>query len=234
MTILTWPSGIVPQSVTWHLEANTAAFTSPLTGETQTVELPGARWVAEFVLPALRAEQWRVWAAFVARLRGAAGRVYVPPFHVRTGSSARRAGTGSGVTFDSTAETFDSTAETFDDMTWTTLGTPRVNGAGQSGNTIATDGWTPAADIFNAGDFFHYATTAGRTLHMVVEATQAGGDGAATLTVEPPIRTAPADNALLEIDAPTCIMRLADGNAGTPSYQPGVFASVAVSLREAF
>lgn len=234
MTTLTWPAGIVPQSVAWHLEANTATFTSPLTGATQTVELPGARWVADFSLPTLRADQWRAWAAFIARLRGQSGRVYVPPFHAKGGSSARRAGTGSGPTCDSTLVTCDSTTYTVDDMTWTTLGAPRINGAGQSGATLRTDGWTPGATIFAAGDFFSYDTSAGRTLHMVTAATIAEGDGSAALAVEPPIRTAPNDNAPLDIDAPSCVMMLADRNAGALSLQPGIFGSASVALREVF
>ena len=234
MTTLTWPAGIVPQSVAWHLEANTATFTSPLTGATQTVELPGARWVADFTLPTLRADQWRAWSAFIARLRGVSGRVYVPPFHAKTGSTVARSGISSAPTCDSTAETVDSTDWTCDAMAFASLGTPRVAGGDQSGSVLLTDGWAGAAEVFNAGDFFHYDTSAGRTLHMVVEAATASGDGSAALTVEPPIRTAPPDNALLEIDAPSCIMRLADGNAGALSLQPGIFGSAAVALREAF
>lgn len=234
MATLTWPAGIVPQTVAWHLEANTAAFTSPLTGAVQTVELPGARWVAEFTLPGLPSSGWRAWSAFVARLRGMAGRVYVPPFHARTGSTCARSGTTTAPTCDDATVTCDSTAYTVDAMTFSSLGTPRVDGASQSGNTLSTDGWEPAANIFNVGDFFHYATSAGQTLHMVTADVRADGSGAAALPVEPPIRTAPADNATIEIDAPTCIMRLADAASGAPSYQPGVFAGVAVSLREAF
>lgn len=234
MSTLTWPSGIVPQAVTWHLEANTAAFTSPLTGATQTVELPGARWVAEFTLPPLPSARWRAWSAFLARLRGAAGRVYVPPFHAGAGSSAARSATGSGMTADSTAVTADSTAYTADDVTYSTLGTPRVRGGGQSGNALVTDGWSPGAEIFAAGDFFSYDTPAGRTLHLVTEDVIANVVGRAVLPIEPPIRTAPAAGTPLEIDSPSCIMRLADAGSGAPAYAPGVFASVSVSLREAF
>lgn len=234
MTTLAWPESIRPASIVWRLEPNTGVFQSPLTGAVQTYELPGARWVADLTLDMVRESTWRAWTALHARLRGQSGRVHVPLWHVAGGSSSARSATGSGLTADSTAVTADSAAYTTDDVTYASLGTPRVRGGGQSGSTLATDGWSPGADAFLAGDFFSYDTPAGRTLHMVTEAAIADGDGVAVLSIEPPIRTAPADNARLEIDAPTCIMHLADAATGAPAFSPGVFASVSVSLREAF
>lgn len=234
MSMLTWPDGLRPASIAWRLEPNTAAFVSPLTGAVQTYELPGARWVADIELDLVSEVKWRAWTALHARLRGQAGRVRLPLFHVAAGSSCARSGATTAPTSDSTAVSVDSTAYTCDAMTFTSLGAPRVDGAGQSGAALDTDGWTPGADIFAAGDFFHYTTTAGQTLHMVVEAAIAGGDGRARLAIEPPIRTAPANDAALEIDAPTAVMMLADKMQGAPQFSPGVFAQVSVALREVF
>lgn len=235
MSILTWPDAVRPATIAWHLRPNTSAFVSPLTGTVQTIELPGAAWVAEITLDFVTEAKWRAWTAFLARLRGQAGRAYVPPFHVGTGSSCARSATGSGLTCDSSAVTADSAAYSADDVTYASLGTPRVAGGSQSGATLVTDGWAPGADVFAAGDFFHYDTAFdARSLHMVTESVIADGDGIAVLPIEPPIRTAPADNTRLEIDAPSCIMAIVEAMSGAPNFRPGPFASVSVSLREVF
>lgn len=233
MAILSWPAAIVPATIDWHLEANTGSFVSPLTRATQTIEMAGARWVAEITLPTMTRDTWRAWTAFAARMRGQAGRVYVKPWH-GTGSSAPTFAAGLEISCDSTAKKADSSTPTVDARYPASLGTPLIKGAGQAGATIATDGWAPSAMIFEQGDFFCYDTSAGRTLHMVVEYTEADSSGNATLTVEPPIRTSPADNAALDIATPTCVMRLKDDSVGALSVAPGYFGSVNVSLIETF
>ena len=233
MTTLTWPSTIIPQTVDWHLEANTGSFVSPLTRAVQTTELAGARWVAELTLPTMARDTWRTWAAFAAKMRGQAGRVYVKPWH-GTGSTAPTYGAGLDITVDSTSKKCDSSTPTCDARLPTSLGTPLINGASQTGAAIVTDGWAPSAMIFDVGDFFSYDTTAGRTMHMVVEYTEADSTGAATLNVEPPIRTSPANNAALDITTPTCIMRLKDDSVGGLAVAPGYFGRANVSLIETF
>lgn len=233
MTTLTWPTGITPHTVDWHLEANTGSFVSPLTRAVQTTELAGARWVAEMTLPTMQRDTWRAWAAFAARMRGQAGRVYVKPWH-GTGSSAPTFAAGLELTCDSTATRADSTTPTTDARYPASLGTPLINGASQTGADIVTDGWAPSAMIFEQGDFFCYDTTAGRTLHMVVEYTESDINGEATLSVEPPIRTSPADNAALNISTPTCVMRLKDDSVGALSVVPGYYGNVNISLVETF
>jgi hypothetical protein len=233
MTTLTWPTSITPHTVDWHLEANTGSFVSPLTRAVQTTELAGARWVAEFTLPTMTRDTWRAWSAFAARMRGQAGRVYVRPFHA-TGSSAPTFAAGLDITCDSTSKKCDSSTPTMDARYPVSLGTPLINGASQTGASIVTDGWAPSAMIFEQGDFFSYDTTAGRTLHMVVAYTESDRTGAATLTVEPPIRTSPANNAALNIATPTCVMRLKDDSVGALSVAPGYFGSVNISLIESF
>lgn len=79
--ILDFPAGIVPGQLTWHLRANTQTHTSPFDGSSQTLELPGARWIAEMRFDVLTENEWRVLTAFVARLGGAAGRFRLSPIH---------------------------------------------------------------------------------------------------------------------------------------------------------
>lgn len=58
------------------LRANTQGFESPLNRSVQTLELVGARWFAEYELPAMSRAQAAAWLAFLVGLQGRAGRFY--------------------------------------------------------------------------------------------------------------------------------------------------------------
>lgn len=81
-------------------------------------------------------------------------------------------------------------------------GTPRVNGAGQQGSSLITDGWT-AGQVIPDHTAFNVPDAAGRPyLHFTRGAVTANGSGQATLTFGPLLRIVPADNAALEVAAP--------------------------------
>lgn len=75
MTIA-WPTltRSAPAEMEWALVANTQTFTSPLSNAVQTVELPGARWRVSFTLRNLDEADTAALQAFLAQLRGRAGR----------------------------------------------------------------------------------------------------------------------------------------------------------------
>jgi hypothetical protein len=86
----------------------------------------------------------------------------------------------------------------------TGLGTPLVNGAGQTGNTLITNGWTGSGLL--AGDFFSLGTsTALRLYRMTADAVPSAG--AATLAFVPALRSSPADNAALNVVNPGVLLR---------------------------
>jgi hypothetical protein len=72
-----WPSALVPSSSEWRLVANTAAFTSPLSGTTRTLARGGDRWACTLTFNNLRDSQRAILQAFLAQLRGQANRVYL-------------------------------------------------------------------------------------------------------------------------------------------------------------
>lgn len=76
-----------------------------------------------------------------------------------------------------------------------------VNGAGQSGYTLAVDGFA-AGYVFTKGQFFNHITASRRYLYMVQAAATANGSGQATLTIWPMLRASPADNAVLDFLTP--------------------------------
>jgi len=180
MPILTLPAQPAFARSRFGLLSNTQQFVSPLNRSAQTLELPGARWFGEFTLPPMKRALAAPWQAFLAQLRGGAGRFYAGD---PDGKVARGAATG----------------------------TPLVNGAGQAGVNLATDGWTASVTgILKAGDYVAYDAGGVRQLHVLTADANSNGAGQATLAIEPAIRTSPADNAALTVSAATCVMRLVD------------------------
>lgn len=197
MTILTWPTfaRAVPRNFDWSLVPNTQSFQSPLSGAVQTVEMPGARWKASFLLEDLIDQDAATLQAFLVQLRGRAGRFYLYNF-------ARQSPRG------------------------TLSGTPLVNGAGQTGNTLAIDGCTVGATLL-AGDYFGV----NGELKMAVAAATANGAGQMSVSFEPPLRAAPADNAPLTLQRPPATFMLANDETKW-STQPGRFASFPIDCVE--
>ena len=88
-------------------------------------------------------------------------------------------------------------------------GTPLVNGATQTGNSLVTDGWSASVTgVMKAGDYLAYNTASSRSLHMVVADANSDGAGNATFTVEPSIRVSPSNNQAIITASASCVMRL--------------------------
>ena len=90
-------------------------------------------------------------------------------------------------------------------------GTPLVNGASQTGNTLITDGWSNSTLVLKAGDYISVDATQ-RQLYMVTADATTNGSGEVTLTIEPPIRVSPENNAGITTTTPSCVMRLTSGD----------------------
>ena len=77
----------------------------------------------------------------------------------------------------------------------TVTGTPLVNGASQTGNSIITDGWAASEIVLKAGDIIKYAGI--NIVYDVPADVTSDGSGNATIPINPPIFEGgePADNA---------------------------------------
>jgi hypothetical protein len=207
MAILTFPASSLPSvaSLSWHLRHNTQNFRSPLDGTIQTAVLPGAYWRCVISYDLLTLTQARILSAFFAELEGAGGRFYFSPPHLAT---ARGIATG----------------------------TPLVNGASQTGSSIITDGWTNSTtNILRKGDLISWNTSAGRELHEVIADVNSGATtGPATISIKPPIRVSPADNAAITVASPSGVFALEDDEVGSYDVRPGPFASITIAMREAY
>jgi len=80
-------------------------------------------------------------------------------------------------------------------------GTPVVNGAGQTGSTLMTDGWTPSvANSVVKGDVFKIANVS--PLFRVMETAASDASGNLALKLSPPIPAgmSPGDGAALDLE----------------------------------
>lgn len=185
VTIHDFPTTIIPDSTEWGLVTNTQIFTSPLSGDTQTVALPGARWAATLNFSNMTPSVARSFIAFLLKLKGPAGR-----FRLFDHSNPTTRGSGS------------------------TTGTyPAVSGANQVGNAILTSGWTPTSlnlllpgDYFQIGEELKMITAAAQsnsgglsTLEFDPPIRNAPADGSNIIIQKPTIT-----------QKPTCVMRLID------------------------
>lgn len=188
MTTLSWPllTRAAPGEMEWTLEANTQTFVSPLSRATQTVEMPGSRWRTNFTLRNLQVADTAILQAWMAQLRGQAGRFYLHHF-------ARALPLG------------------------TLRGTPLVKGAAQSGTSLLIDGCTVGATL-KAGDYF----AVNSEFKIAVTDATASGAGEMTVTFEPPLRSSPADNAVVTVESPKAIMHLTDDAMRTLTRAPNI------------
>ena len=133
-----------------------------------------------------------------------------------------------------------------------TASTPLVNGAGQTGSSIITDGWASGASTLNKGDVFTIAGVntvnplsyqdTGRLQQFVVTSTISDTSGAMTISISPSIITSgalqtvtasPADNAVITVLGATSATSGTLATTSSPQslvYHPDAFALVMADL----
>jgi hypothetical protein len=178
---------------------------SPETRVSQTEERTGARWEVYYELPALKREDADIWLAFLAKLKGRAGRFYGPdPSHLTPRGS---------VPGSPQVNAADQTGSSLITDGWT----------GSQSN------------IFYAGDLIAYDVPTGmRSMHVVTAPVNSDSGGNATLPISPKIRESPANNETIITTNPTCSMMLIDDRAMAFEFELGGFYFIAFTGIEAF
>lgn len=213
MPIPSWPAALLPSSYQLHPAANTqSGGRSPFDGSEQTLEQPGMKWVAKLTFDNLTLAEGRLMAAWLAGLRGRAGRFYWgPPAWGPRGT----AGTDGGAVV--------------------------LNGAGQTGTLVAFRGW-PASrtQVLYPGDYVTWLDPAGRPqLHIVTSdangdmvpvQTSAGGQN--QCNVSPPIRRSPNNGAGTNFTSPFGLFRLSR-DVNPQDFTAGMMASATIEIEEA-
>lgn len=106
-------------------------------------------------------------------------------------------------------------------------GTPLVNGASQSGQTLAVDGWTASVtNILKAGDYIQLGSGTTTRMHKILQNASSNGSGQTTLDIWPRLRETPSDNAAVTTAACKGTFRLADNATDFDINEASVYGIV--------
>jgi hypothetical protein len=112
-------------------------------------------------------------------------------------------------------------------------GLPVVNGGGQTGNQLATNGWTPnVTNILRAGDWVQLGTGSATRLYKVLDDVNSNASGEATLTLFPDLRQSPNNDDTLFLNAPKGQWRLSTNDIDY-TIQTGQFYGITLACMEA-
>ena len=179
---LTLPTVTGVQSVNFIARNSVGTTASPFTYEQQVFKNVGQRFEADITLPPMSRADAEVWNTFFIKLYGQYG-----TFLLGDPNSATPRGTASS-----------------------SAGTPVVNGASQTGNTLICDGAPNSkTGYLKAGDYIQLGTGSTSKLHMVVADSNSDGSGNFTLSIEPALRESPAENLAITVANTKGVFRLA-------------------------
>ena len=108
-------------------------------------------------------------------------------------------------------------------------GSPKVNGASQTGLSLITDGWTISTEVLLKGDKIQI----GNRLYMIQNDTTSDGSGNATLDIWPSLREVPADNETIITENPVGLFRLTSNTVDLWEADSTLSYSVAFAAMEA-
>jgi hypothetical protein len=155
---------------------------SPFTFKEQVFSHGGQMLEAEISLPPMTRAEGEQWVSFLIKLKGMQGTFLL-------GDPAAATPRGSA---------------------GTTPGTPVVNGAGQTGDSLTISGLPADADGYLlAGDYIQLGTGGAATLHKVLNDVDTNASGIGLIDLYPSIRTAPVDAAAVVVANAKGVFRLA-------------------------
>ena len=167
---LNTPTNIGIANITLSAENAVAISQSPFTYQQQVVAHPGQRWAASISLPPMKRPDAEYWVAFLLSLKGQIGTFLL--------------GDPNCVTAQGSAST--------------TPGTPLVNGAGQTGDTLIIDGLpVSTTGYLLPGDYIQLGSSTTTQFYKVLTQVNTSVSGGATLDLWPNLRSSPADNATI-------------------------------------
>lgn len=184
---------------------------SPFTFATQTHSYAGQMWQATVTIPPVRREYSEPWVAFLLSLKGPTGTFLLgDPAGATPRGEAATYLTASVDDLETEAgtvlQTEASTTIQYEQNAVTTL---QVNGAGQTGGELNVKGGIGSVTGYlKAGDYIQLGTASSATLHKVLVDADTDANGEMTLDIWPGIRTAPADEATVNLSSAVGLFRL--------------------------
>lgn len=163
----------------WRIVRSVAVSVSPFTMKSETADFGGAVWTTTVTLPPMLKADAGAWQVFFMQLHGRHG---------------------SFLLGDPDAKTIQGSA----------TGTMSANGDHSVGAyTIQVDGLNASQTTgFKKGDYVQFGSGATSKLHMIVEDIPTTSSGGATLEIEPPLKTAVANDSVIVYDSAKAVMRM--------------------------
>ena len=193
---LTLPTVSGIATVTFRATNVTGISMSPFTFKQQVVAHAGQRWEAEVSMPPMSRADAEEWISFLVSLRGQLGTFTLGD---PSGSTAR--GSASSAP-----------------------GTPLVNGASQTGGSLAIDGCTASATGYlKAGDYIQLGSGSSATLHKILQDVNTPSGGDVTVDIWPHIRTAPADDSTVVVSNAKGLFRLSQNQTSWSIDEATIF-----------
>jgi hypothetical protein len=181
------------RSINLRAVQQTGMTMSPFTYKQQVVVHPGQRWEAEITLPVMQRTNAEAWVGWLLSLRGRSGTFLL-------GDPLATSPIGNGG------------------------GTPVVKGASQTGSTLLIDGCTASQSSYlAAGDYIQLGSAASSQLYKVTQTAASDGSGNATLEIWPDLRSSPADNATITVNATKGLFRLATNETDWSINEASIF-----------
>lgn len=115
----------------------------------------------------------------------------------------------------------------------TALGTPKVDGASQTGAELKTKGWAiNQTGVLLRGDLIQLGSGSTASLHKVTKDANANASGEATLDIWPSLRSSPADESTIVLNNAVGLFRLASNEMEWAIALPS-FHEFTLSITEA-
>ena len=162
----------------WRIVRSVAVAISPFTMSSESADFGGAVWTTTVTLPPMNREDTSAWQVFFMQLHGRYGTFLLGD----PDSKTIRGGLSSTI---------------------------NVNGAHSVGAySVAIEGANASTVILKKGDYLQFGSGATQKLHMVTADCTSNGSGQATVEIEPPLKTALANDSAIVYSSTKAVMRM--------------------------
>lgn len=177
----------------WRIVRSVAVSTSPFNYNSQASDFGGAVWSTTVSLPPMLRADADEWQVFFMQLHGRFGTFLL-------GDPDSKAIQGA------------------------CTGTINVNGSHSVGAyDISVEGAPNSTVIFKKGDYIQFGSGATQKLHMIVGDVTSNGSGVATVPIEPPLKTALADDSSIAYANTKAVMRMDSNDLGWSADEISVY-----------
>jgi hypothetical protein len=178
----------------WTIVRTVGYTQSPFTYSQQVAKYTGAVWQTTVTLPPMSRADAGAWQSFYMQLNGRFGTFLL--------------GDPDGKSIQGTA-----------------TGTMLVNGVHAVGSfSVAVDGLNASqTTAFKKGDYVQFGSGSTAKLHMIVEDISTDISGNATLEIEPPLKTALSDDAVVTYSNTKAVMRMDSNDLGWDANRTSLY-----------